>query len=1345
MAAVFSAPLRTALVLALIFCMGGLIQVTSATATVNQTCTTYMRVGDVAALNAAIDCFNGQTSGSFVIELTQTIALEEELSSFVPIKVPVETTAIDNSSAATLTFNGIGTYALDGKNEVRPLTITDGNVTLNGVWIVNGGGNDYGGGIYNAADGNLTLAGSFIRNNSAKFGGGIFNHGELSVIGGQINDNDAQTGGGLDNAGTVTINDAAFFDNSAAHGGAIFSAADNIKLTNSTLTVNNTLFVRNGESTNGGGIYNEGTATITGGEFKENSATWGGAIYNGTESFVTHNRPPSPNKFRATMIVEKSRIVDNSALSGGGIYNLPGRDGTSVLDLVDSTLSENIATRFGGGGIRNISGLALFQVTLSDNSAVENGGGIENYGQMTLSHSTLSQNTTSQNGGGLFNKESAIIDSSTFSGNRAAGGGGGIQNSDADSNRDPTLTINTSTFNGNAALRGKAIENLNKLTLTNSILSSNEPTAIALCATYANSIVTISDSLIEDASCTRGVETNIIVGQNALLGALQDNGGPTSTHALLQGSPAINAGNSATCEAEDQRGEPRDGSCDMGAYEAAATPLAVEVACDPNAQVSTALQLDGAIRCFNLQTSGAYTVTLAADVTLTTALEPVNNKSAAQLTLTGDTQYGINGGGAVRVLTIYDGHLVLKDIDIVNGSSSANGGGLYNSSENLTLNQVTFSGNSADSSGGGMINFGFATILNSTYAGNRASNNGGGLYNAGDGVLTIIDTTFSTNSAENGAGMINFGDLSLDTALFTANSATGSGGGLYTTGDNLVSISGSTYADNTAINGAGIMNFGQTIGSKTTLTNNRATQRGGGIYNTAGGELDLSELTFLTNAATDGGGGLYNSGTLTLSSSKIQENESEFGGGLFHIGDSGSMTVIDTDFVVNTGSQAGGGIYSSAALTITRSSFFGNNGGTVLGPDNVGLGGGLYNDGAGVATVDNTTFSNNYAGNAGGGLFTNSDAATTLINTTLGDNIAGDGDGASIFSQGTMTVTNSILAYGLAVSECVGVSSINSSLVEDGTCGITSGVDGNLTGDPLLGDKADSDNGGPTSIRTLLAGSNAIDAGESGICTSAPISGVDQRGVSRDANCDLGAYEFNGDAVIASWRSTEVTVAEDAGTVSLTVELHKASAEPITVEYASSSGTATSGIDFTAASGTLTFAPGETSKTIEVSIQDDALGESTENFRVTLSNPTNTALGNPKQILVNLIDDDQPSLTFGLGEYRVSEAGGSVVLTLQLNRASDSEVTVDYLLRDETAAAGSDYTTQTGTLLFEAGQTSIELEIAVLSDREEELDETFSVQLSNPTGAGFGTFRETTVTILESSQSEIYMPMIMGN
>jgi len=266
-------------------------------------------------------------------------------------------------------------------------------------------------------------------------------------------------------------------------------------------------------------------------------------------------------------------VVTNGTVSndvGGGILN------QGTLTLIDCTVSENTADvgadGYGdGGGVFNEGTLALTDCTVSGNSAGDDGGGIVNTGPiadpnsgvLTLTNSTVWGNIA-RFGGGIWNGKTTTVTNSTVSENTAADFGGGI-----DSGRTPTvLTVTNSTFSGNnAGVEGNAIFGGTGHTLTGSLIDGD-----------CSGPVTSNGYNIESPDDTCGFDTNkgdqVNVSTDDLnLGPLQDNFGPTMTHALLTEptvSAAIDQIPAADCEVTtDQRGMPRPGErmCDVGSVE----------------------------------------------------------------------------------------------------------------------------------------------------------------------------------------------------------------------------------------------------------------------------------------------------------------------------------------------------------------------------------------------------------------------------------------------------------------------------------------------------------------------------------------------------------------------------------------------------------------------------------------------------------------------------------------------------------------------------------------------------------------------------------------------------------
>jgi hypothetical protein len=245
----------------------------------------------------------------------------------------------------------------------------------------------------------------------------------------------------------------------------------------------------------GGGIYNDHSMlTVSECTLNGNSASWGGGIEN--DSFLGS----------ATLTIVKSTLRGNSASYGGGIYN-DGSNGSATLEIVNSTLSANSAGYVGGGIYNDHSTLTVSNCTLSGNSAGYGGGGIFN--------------------GGINGSATLRVTNCTLSGNSAPLGAG----IDSYGHSNTTLEVLNSTLNANGIINAFATAQLGS-TICDASGISNE----------SGTINSLGYNLSSDNGGGFLTATGDQINTTPLLGPLQDNGGPTFTHALLTGSPAIDAG-----------------------------------------------------------------------------------------------------------------------------------------------------------------------------------------------------------------------------------------------------------------------------------------------------------------------------------------------------------------------------------------------------------------------------------------------------------------------------------------------------------------------------------------------------------------------------------------------------------------------------------------------------------------------------------------------------------------------------------------------------------------------------------------------------------------------------------
>ena len=450
-----------------------------------------------------------------------------------------------------------------------------------------------GGAIINL--GELTIANSSFRDNSAQDGGAISNGGELTITNSAFRSNSAENGGAINNhEGTVTIANSTFSNNSATstrgggQGGAIFNMG-RLTITNSTFSNNSTnKFGRGGALANAGGtvtITNStfsnnlartggaianwvlGKMTITDSIFNSNSAENGGAISSGgdTELIITNSSFSNNSVTKDGGAIESSRnklaITDsifkgNSAENGGAIEIHYGR----TVIVTGSSFSDNSATE-GGGAIVNDewSELNITNSSFSDHSAYRDGV-IGNRGKLTITNSSLTDNTATFNGGAISNyKGTVTITNSSFSDNSADEGNGGGLFANAG-----IVTLSHVTIANNAAGHGGGIYVVGEeydplLNLHNSIIDYS----IGIDC-FAETIGENRGNLIEDGSCFAELSGDPMLDELA-----EPEDGSPAYFPLLKDSPAIGAAYDDYCSEIDQIGtkRPQGPSCDIGAIE----------------------------------------------------------------------------------------------------------------------------------------------------------------------------------------------------------------------------------------------------------------------------------------------------------------------------------------------------------------------------------------------------------------------------------------------------------------------------------------------------------------------------------------------------------------------------------------------------------------------------------------------------------------------------------------------------------------------------------------------------------------------------------------------------------
>jgi hypothetical protein len=486
-----------------------------------------------------------------------------------------------------------------GGASIAASTYTITNSTFNGN-TVNGLG--LGGGLYvSGFMPSINILKSNFSNNTASVdGGAVWCNDASFVISGSTFQNNSSSGieggGAIWGTAAVQVTDSVFSHNVAqGPGGAIEQdLPGDITILRSTFSQN----VSFSDSTDqgGGAIAANGpgnTISVTDSKFTYNSAiASGGAIYAGEDQV---------HVLRSTFDHNTSVTDAGGALDDGDIevtdsvftYNTSKADGGALdseafnIIVVRSVFNGNTATNGMGGSFTDgqppsssQDTLSVTGSTISGNTAGGDGGGFEFGGaNITMSGSTFSGNRSGSEGGGaqFGSTGSAQITNCTFSGNGAAVDGGGF-----DYQGDADLTIINATIAFNTSFNGGGIaqtDGTGTIHIGNTIVAKNIATNGTDIYDTQNAFDDLGHNLFFSllGQGTAGIQlgapflngSNDLIGVAPLLGALANNGGPTKTHALLAGSPAINAGDDTLAPSTDERGvkRPQGPHVDIGAYE----------------------------------------------------------------------------------------------------------------------------------------------------------------------------------------------------------------------------------------------------------------------------------------------------------------------------------------------------------------------------------------------------------------------------------------------------------------------------------------------------------------------------------------------------------------------------------------------------------------------------------------------------------------------------------------------------------------------------------------------------------------------------------------------------------
>lgn len=1017
----------------------------------------------------------------------------------------------------------------------------------------------------------------------------------------------------------------------------------------------------------------------------------------------------------------------------------------------NGTISGNFNLGKGGAIVmEDGASLALREMTFTNNNAFV-GGAIFNRASsiVTIVDSTFSNNTASSQGGVISSAGGSLdIQNSTFNNNDSNSDGGAIQHS---STLSQTVSIVNSTFTDNDGKQGILYFDGSLATVLNSTIADNQ---VRVGAIYAidGADVTVQNSIIYDVkkdpdsgnlavggACIsliggffNGASTNNIVdfdntdcqasaisNDNPLLGALSDNGGPTQTMEPSSGSPAINSGDMALCPALDQRGvarpQPADGACDVGAVEVAVRSF--------NITKSTSNTfIPGRQYTYDIQVTNTSDAT-ANDVLVTDLLD--SNLSYVADSITGP---GNDDSGAPTLSW---------DIGTLDPNATVNLSYevIVNAPENSTIPNVaemTTSSPAAQT----VFTASTSTPVGTLFAEIDLQGNG----------ISIPDGDDTPSAADN----TDFGVSNVDTAEFIIKSFDIANLGtipLNLTGDPNVSVSGSSFfsvstqplASTVAADGA--QTFEVTFAPGTQGTHEATIE-------ILSDDADESSYAFkvvgvgcvnnilVTDWADAGPGTLRQAVTEICEGGTIGFDASLSGRTVELVTD---QLLLDKDVTIETdvpvtisglsvnrifevvdanvtidglylyrGSAGNGSDGKGGAILIDSDSTV-NVLNTTISASSADLGGAIWNEG--TLTMANSTLSGNSATIRGGAVYNSGDGG--INNTTIFDNSAPNASGLENVGS-AFELSNTIIASSSDGEDCITstpfVQSFNN-LIEDGTCSPA------IQADPLLGELRLGGGSSTSPTHTPLAGSPAIDAGESTVCEP-----TDQRGVARPqgATCDIGAHEVQPtDIEITKVGTTDAISSGDTMSYTIRVEnigsgtafdLVVADQLASTLTYVPGSamgGTSQNDSDAQNLSWTIdSLDAGESvllsfSANIEAGLSD---GTTVDNTATVTGSTPDTNPANDSSTFSFTIDNtvpllsSQPTIGFAQSTYTAQEGDGTATIDLTLSRKVGYAVTAGVKVVNRLDLNADAATEETINVMFMPNEDSTTVEVNIPQD-----------------------------------------------
>ncbi len=605
---------------------------------------------------------------------------------------------------------------------------------------------------------------------------------------------------------------------------------------------------------------------------------------------------------------------------------------------------------------------------------------VSNHCTLKLNNITFT-NFTASNGGVVYNLQGDVtVTNSKFINNNVSGSAGGAILNAADCN----LIVTGSTFTGNLAEQGGAINNRGTLTVSDSTFNDNRAIGSnamgSVLFNYENANCHITDSnFTSNSAATGGTICNYNGNLEVLRSTFNNNYAPYGAVIFDNGGSASLTGSSFNANNATKGGVLYN-------------------------QNNGRVTISGSSFSTNFAVGeGSVLHIINGNVNITTSKFKNNKADSGAIYNNGNvfltSSEFINNTGTNLGAAIYNVGMFNVTNSNFTSNRAATGAAIFNLQGTIDVKTSNFNSNIANSNsaGGAIINYNAtATVTNSNFTNNQA-NSGGAIYCI-NSTLNVRGSKFTRNLGNTSGAAIGItnGEADINNSDFIGNNANFIGGAIFNNKGN-VSVAGSSFKNNTVPSfGGAIFNNGTFSVSSSNFSNNTAKD-GGAIVNYLGAVLNVTNSNFTKNSVSDGGGAIFTQDKLTISGSIFTNNNGGKGGGALYMDNNAVVSVTGSTFTGNIVSSKGGAIRNlDGSLTVTTSNFMNNT------SEN---GSAIYND-EGNTNVTDSSFTSNKASNTGGSIL-NLRGNIIVNDSDFVNNTVTENGGAIINLMGNATIKGS--------------------------------------------------------------------------------------------------------------------------------------------------------------------------------------------------------------------------------------------------------------------------------------------------------------------------------------------------